>query len=210
MTETQASPEADGSSQLKLAADKDRQCPFCNTKFTSSSLGRHLDLYIREKNPKAPDGIHNVNEIRKLRGNVTRRHARNSFNKRESSTPASSKSTSLRDRRSPSTPGVPPGRVQRSKGLVNFSINQANWTTTGVINGLTPEIENASPTSNHGRTAPRKVSIKEEIHRKEVALDERDRARAAECALREVLSSVKAAKYSLHDRNPQSPNTSDN
>jgi hypothetical protein len=30
-------------------ASKDRNCPFCNQAFTSSSLGRHLDLYIKPK-----------------------------------------------------------------------------------------------------------------------------------------------------------------
>ena len=30
-------------------APKDRNCPFCNQAFTSSSLGRHLDLYIKPK-----------------------------------------------------------------------------------------------------------------------------------------------------------------
>src|SRR5512140_2545728 len=57
-------------------AAKDRNCPYCQQAFTSSSLGRHLDLYIKDKNPKPPDGIHNVDEIRKIRGGVTRRQAR--------------------------------------------------------------------------------------------------------------------------------------
>jgi hypothetical protein len=30
-------------------APKDRSCPFCGQRFTSSSLGRHLDLYIKPK-----------------------------------------------------------------------------------------------------------------------------------------------------------------
>jgi len=80
----------------KAGAPKDKQCPFCNQPFTSSSLGRHLDLYIKEKNPKPADGIHHVDEIRKLRGGITRRQPRNSSSKREDSTPVG-------------TPG-PPGR----------------------------------------------------------------------------------------------------
>lgn len=79
----------------KLPAPKDKTCPFCHQQFTSSSLGRHLDLYIKPKNPKAPDGIHNVDDIRRMRGGITRRQARNSLAKkgRESSgglTPVSS------------------------------------------------------------------------------------------------------------------------
>ncbi|KAJ4321447.1 hypothetical protein N0V94_002880, partial [Neodidymelliopsis sp. IMI 364377] len=62
-----------------LKAAKDKNCPFCGQAFTSSSLGRHLDLYIRSKNPKAADGIHLVDEIRKLRGGITRRQAKGSI-----------------------------------------------------------------------------------------------------------------------------------
>ena len=43
---------------------KDRACPFCGQAFTSSSLGRHLDLYIKPKNPNPADGVHDVDEIR--------------------------------------------------------------------------------------------------------------------------------------------------
>jgi hypothetical protein len=62
----------------QLKAAKDKNCPFCGQAFTSSSLGRHLDLYIRPKNPKTADGIHLVDEIRKLRGGITRRQAKGS------------------------------------------------------------------------------------------------------------------------------------
>lgn len=54
-------------------AAKDKECPYCRQAFTSSSLGRHLDLYIKPRNPKKPDGIHDVEEIRRTRGGVTRR-----------------------------------------------------------------------------------------------------------------------------------------
>ena len=42
------------------------------------------------------------------------------------------------------------------------------------------------------------MSVKEEISNKQNALEERDRARAAELALQEVLGSVKAATYVKH------------
>lgn len=76
---------------------------------------------------------------------------------------------------------------------MKLSINQPNWTNTGVINDLPPE--NGSPASSNRKAASRRTSVKGELARKEIALDERDRARAAEYALKEVLGSVKAAKY---------------
>ena len=39
----------DNSLDSSTKAPKDRNCPFCNQAFTSSSLGRHLDLYIKPK-----------------------------------------------------------------------------------------------------------------------------------------------------------------
>jgi len=39
----------DNSLDSSTKAPKDRSCPFCNQAFTSSSLGRHLDLYIKPK-----------------------------------------------------------------------------------------------------------------------------------------------------------------
>lgn len=190
-----ATPDAADSPQNRLAAEKDRECPFCHTKFTSSSLGRHLDLYIREKNPKAPDGRHDPDEIRKLRGNVTRRLARTSSAKREDSTPTNSVSTSLREHRSPSA-SASIARPQRNGGAVSkCAINQPNWTNTGVINDLPLAVENGSAGHGKTRNTPRRVSVKEKLSRKHIALEERDRARAAEHALREVLGNVKAAKY---------------
>ncbi|RMY86698.1 hypothetical protein D0862_10853 [Hortaea werneckii] len=67
-----SSHHADSSSQ-NLRSAKDRSCPFCGQAFTSSSLGRHLDLYIKPRNPKPADGVHDVEEIKKLRGGITRR-----------------------------------------------------------------------------------------------------------------------------------------
>jgi protein-disulfide isomerase len=39
----------DSTMDSSTKAPKDRNCPFCNQAFTSSSLGRHLDLYIKPK-----------------------------------------------------------------------------------------------------------------------------------------------------------------
>ncbi len=181
-----------GSSASKTPAAKDRECPYCHQAFTSSSLGRHLDLYIKDKNAKPPDDLHNVEEIRRMRGNVTRRQARSSAGKRESSA-ASSKLTPFRDQRSPSTQGGF-ANMQHSDGAPGRTVlNRLNWHSTGVINDLPPvPREDESP---FGRRPSRGTSVKQEIIHKQNALDERERARAAELALQEVLGSVKAAKY---------------
>ncbi|KAG9577909.1 hypothetical protein KCV04_g23778, partial [Aureobasidium melanogenum] len=69
----------DSTMDSSTKAPKDRNCPFCNQAFTSSSLGRHLDLYIKPKNPKPADGIHDVEKIKVMRGGITRRQPRNSL-----------------------------------------------------------------------------------------------------------------------------------
>lgn len=128
-----------------------------------------------------------------MRGNVTRRQARASAAKRDGSTPSSSKPTPFRDQRSPSTQGGF-ANVQHSDGArVRTVLNRPNWQSTGVINDLPPvSREDESP---FGKRTSRKISVKEAIIQKQNVLEERDRARAAELALQEVLGSVKAAKY---------------
>lgn len=73
-----ANSSTPSSSSKPASVRKDRLCPFCKQVFTSSSLGRHLDFFIRDKRPKLPDGVHDVDQIRKMRGAITRRHARTS------------------------------------------------------------------------------------------------------------------------------------
>lgn len=189
-------------------APKDKNCPYCGQAFTSSSLGRHLDLYIKEKNPKAPDGIHNVDEIRKIRGSITRRHHKGS--RRASSDPAASHAGS---RRSPEasdaesatakSPGMPTEKqsaADLTKGLATFT---APWETTGVINNI-PEAEagagnaDAVRRANTQRAHNRQV-MKSSFEVKQKVQDALDRARAAELALREILSSWRAAKYARPD-----------
>lgn len=106
---TPRSQELQQQSASKVPAPKDKNCPFCHQAFTSSSLGRHLDLYIKPKNPKAPDGIHNVDEIRRMRGGITRRQARNSLAKRGDS---SGGSTPLSHQQS-----LPPQQPQQQQQL---------------------------------------------------------------------------------------------
>ncbi|KAL6714526.1 hypothetical protein ACLMJK_007951 [Lecanora helva] len=189
-----------GSSTAKGPAVKDKECPYCHQAFTSSSLGRHLDLYIKSKNAKPPDNLHNVEEIRQLRGNVTRRQARTSSGKRDRSTPSSSKHTPLRDQRSPSIQGGSYIHQQQSQHAdsapLRTYLNKPTWHATGVINDI-PSITNSAPYSR-AQSPSKRPSVKEDIAHKQNVLEERDRARAAESALREVLDSVNAANFRAH------------
>ncbi|KAL8860516.1 MAG: hypothetical protein Q9178_003175 [Gyalolechia marmorata] len=193
-----ASPGSTADSGKKPAV-KNTKCRYCGTPFTTSSLGRHLDLYIRPKNPKPPDGIHDVEEIRRTRGNVTRRQAKSST-KREGSTPSISKATPVRDQPSPSTALQHNGKGQAKGAQINTQWNRANWQATGVINGLSP-ISRPSASRPISRTqGPR--SNKLDITMKEVAIEERDRALAVELALKEVLGNIKGASLRAHPPSP--------
>jgi hypothetical protein len=209
---------ADSTTQAgKNPAVKDKACPFCQQPFTSSSLGRHLDLYIKEKNPKPADGIHNVDEIRKLRGNITRRQPRSSTSRREGSTPAgtptatSKRSPSETDagtRQSPSVHreyGETPDALSHKK--VRAIWNTPTWHSTGVMNDIPTPVRNGESNGhwdsgeNDGtrkmegkRTASRQMLAKSTFEQKQKMMDALDTARAAELALREVLGSLRAAK----------------
>lgn len=209
---------ADSTNQSKNAAVKDKACPFCHQPFTSSSLGRHLDLYIKEKNPKPADGIHNVDEIRKLRGNITRRQPRSSMSRREDSTPAGTPGAI--NKRSPSeadlgtrhSPSMGRDYADTSGPLSHKKIraahvNSASWHATGVINDI-PSLmrngeynghwESAEPESSRKmegrRTVSRQMLAKTSFEQKQKLMEALDTARASELALREVLGSLRAAK----------------
>ncbi|CAG8973102.1 hypothetical protein HYALB_00007579 [Hymenoscyphus albidus] len=203
----------------KGGAPKDKACPFCHQKFTSSSLGRHLDLYIKEKNPKPSDGVHDVDEIRKMRGGITRRQPRNSASRREDSTPAGTPSN--HDRRSPGGPdsgGCSPNlrRNDDERGMQSrktaWKINSAGWETTGVMNVI-PNLRNgdsvrswdsedrdgARKLDNRGRSVSKQMLAKTTFEQKQKMMDALDNAQAAKLALREILGSVRAAKRQIDD-----------
>lgn len=184
---------ATSSSTGKTPAVKDKECPFCHQHFTSSSLGRHLDLYIRDKHPKPPDELHDVEEIRKLRGHITRRQAR-CGRRRDHSTPSSSKVTPI------PYPPSPVGVTSHADGVNNNAepmktfVNQANWQATGVINDL-PSVSPKDPSIwATSRALTGKGQAREDVSRRQGMITAADEARAAELALKEVLESVKAAK----------------
>jgi len=155
-----SSPNSTTAPASGVKTAKDRECTFCHQAFTSSSLGRHLDLYIKPKNPKPADGVHDVVEIRKLRGGITRRQPRTSVrgtggsvsnNDRQESVQSNSETPGTATRREGRTdygravagpdesptasPRSPPnGHAQRPTTV----FNSANWQATGVINNLPP------------------------------------------------------------------------
>ncbi len=185
----------------KLPAPKDKQCPFCNQAFTSSSLGRHLDLYIKEKNPKPPDGLHDINEIRKLRGHITRRHARGSSAKREDSTPNTiSRPPSIHKEAPQPPPPLGPlnGDAVGMEQKIRTRINEAAWQATGVIRDLptpTPaQVGRGPPRIEAKADVSRSWQAKNGFDRRRTIEEERDEARAAELALKEVLGSIRAAR----------------
>jgi hypothetical protein len=185
---------------------KDRACPFCNQAFTSSSLGRHLDLYIKPKNPKPPDGVHVVDEIRRMRGNITRRQSRISGVKRDSSTPApvsaSSSGPNATARQilegGSSAQAVlqsPTAGVERFEEKMGVRFNRPGWESTGVINDLPPRLERMEPRPDGRRELPKHHLLKSDLEQRQKIAEELENGRAAELALQEVLGSVRDARY---------------
>ena len=169
----------------KNHAAKDKPCPYCQQRFTSSSLGRHLDQYITKKKP---DGIHNVEEIRRMRGGITRRTARHSSAKQEGQGSRDSH-VSVSEARD-----TPPAETDLLK--VRVPINHLNWHTTGVINDLnttniSPRI--ATPSGGKRNYAAYAMGQRDSISNATTTSEEKDTARALELALREVLDNVQSA-----------------
>ncbi|CAG9943822.1 unnamed protein product [Clonostachys rosea f. rosea IK726] len=185
----------------KYSAPKDKNCPYCGQAFTSSSLGRHLDLYIKEKNPKPPDGLHDVDEIRKMRGGITRRQPRGSLGgRREVSTPigtpkASSRKESMgHDRDSFMPSGIPKdGQYAVDTKLSKFPFASGRWEVTGVMNDIGENGHELAKRPGMQRSVSRQAQ-KAQFDVKHKLSDAMDTARAAELALRELISSWRAAK----------------
>lgn len=210
---------ADSSINLgKAGASKDKACPFCQQPFTSSSLGRHLDLYIKEKNPKPADGVHDVIEIRKLRGNITRRQPRNSMSRREGSTPSGTPgangNTNGGGRRSPqSEVGHDRGSRQDvtsptvktrpmwvgdegKKGNVRTILNGASWQATGVINNI-PRLAPNSETGkwNDGDSVTPRHTIRRTVSKQMLAKSTFDQ----KAKITEALDNARAAELALRE-----------
>ncbi|OAA51788.1 hypothetical protein NOR_00381 [Metarhizium rileyi] len=194
----------------KLSAPKDKNCPYCLQAFTSSSLGRHLDLYIKEKNPKPSDGVHDVDAIRKLRGGITRRQARGSLGPRKDSTPIGTprpvpkREASNQENDSMTPASIPKDRTYAvDSNLSKFPFGP-RWEATGVMNDLPPrgswDGETAPDEAKRlgmQRTVSKQAAQKAQFNAKEKLVDAMDTARAAELALREFVGSWRAAKQHI-------------
>ncbi|KAK2735005.1 hypothetical protein FQN57_001381 [Myotisia sp. PD_48] len=165
--------EHDGSGNARAGgpAIKDKRCAYCNQAFTSSSLGRHLDQYLYKKKP---DGIHNVEEIRRLRSGITRRTARSSLKQ------ASPESPSVHDPHSAAPLQLNP---RSNSSTFRVVLNQPSWQVTGVINDLPSA---PSPVTQY---KPLPNTLENRLTNSAPA----ESARALDLALREVLDSIKAA-----------------
>jgi hypothetical protein len=197
------------SNASKQSAPKDKSCPYCGQAFTSSSLGRHLDLYIKERNPKPPDGLHDIEEIKKIRGCITRRQPRSSLSgRRDSSTPVCTpkgppKIEHAQDKDSTQkAPSNSRDRPPAAETAVNNYPITPRWDSTGLANDAPPvpregdEVHNTAGKRTAGqRVASRQVMQKAQLDVRKKLTDAMDTARAAELALRELLCSFRAAKY---------------
>ncbi|KAL4765826.1 uncharacterized protein BDW70DRAFT_126759 [Aspergillus foveolatus] len=172
----------------KNQALKDRKCQYCNQAFTSSSLGRHLDQFLFKKKP---DGIHDVEEIRRIRSGITRRQARTSTGKRD--TPDRGMAKGSLD----SAQGGEPG----GKGPIRMMFNTPTWHATGVINDIpNPSQLQEQATSRFGASQSRMGSFAPTDLGRSSAATNPDTVRALELALREVLDNIKAATSRMRPR----------
>ncbi|KAL1966926.1 hypothetical protein VTN77DRAFT_3670 [Rasamsonia byssochlamydoides] len=175
-------------SVAKTPTVKDRQCKYCHQAFTSSSLGRHLDQYLFKKKP---DGIHDVEEIRRIRSSITRRQARTSSSKRDSPDVAGGKGQH-------DSPGVAAqdSSSRPRDGAPRFLFNTPTWHSTGVINDIPDPgtSQEGTGSSRLSMSQSRTVStgLPDYASRGQSA-NNPDTARALELALREVLDNIKAA-----------------
>ena len=217
---TPNSPAGDAQSS-GLKAAKDKNCPFCGQAFTSSSLGRHLDLYIRPKNPKAPDGVHDVDKIRQMRGGITRRQPRTSLKGSANAEGGSSWNSSAQQqqhrlseggngsgRMTDRSPVNSPVQGAKEDGQsASMYVNAPSWHATGVINNLPARAPSrdysGTPTSGQAQRVQemRKDSSGNRTQRPDYGNEDMwklqesaEVGRAAELALREVLGSLEAAK----------------
>ncbi|RCI16730.1 hypothetical protein L249_2763 [Ophiocordyceps polyrhachis-furcata BCC 54312] len=209
-----APPPSPDSHQARPGAPKDKTCQYCQQAFTSSSLGRHLDLFVKDKNPKPPDGVHDIEEIRKLRGSITRRHPRNSTSSRKASTSAAAtpklptkRETSVgeSDSHKPAAASAIPrdGHYAVDSTLSKYPL-VPRWQHADLSAKSSWDPESPSDLSRRASAVPRSVNSRQTAQKahfdvKQKLADVMDTARAAELALREIVSSYRAAKRHKDD-----------
>lgn len=184
-------------------AIKDKECQYCHQKFTSSSLGRHLDQFISKKKP---DGIHNVEEIKKLRAGITRRTARGG--KRNES----NEQTDTHDQSGPTSPHSSSNittpvfleKLNKVPGSTNdIRFNRMGWQATGVITDPIPQntggnsvpspLTTTANNSNNAAGAKRSFSTYAADLTTSSSTATNETTRALELSLREVLDAVNSA-----------------
>ncbi|KAF2025591.1 hypothetical protein EK21DRAFT_76066 [Setomelanomma holmii] len=213
MGDTETSTPRSTTEGPQVKAAKDKNCPFCGQAFTSSSLGRHLDLYIRSKNPKTADGIHIVEEILKLRGGITRRQAKGSvsLSKKDdsgSNTPVNKKASVASEdssmlEQSPENEDEEELRVGKSR----TQFEDVSWCSNGKRQ---PSRALGTKTPDVRRDVSRQMQ-KADLEQRFKTGEEAETASATELALRELLKSVreantKASGSALFDFDPYTLN----
>ncbi|KAJ5928920.1 hypothetical protein N7466_007876 [Penicillium verhagenii] len=192
------SPEgsrADDQSNSKSGANlgsKDRNCQYCGQPFTSSSLGRHLDQFLFKKKP---DGVHDVEEIRRIRSGITRRQARTNSGKHDESPDHVQKKGSVDPY---TTTGESASKAREPPPRMMF--NTPTWHATGVIN----DIPNPSRVLDGPRVMPNQsragsLQLPDYASRGANA-NNPDTMKALELALHEVLDNIKAATSRFRPR----------
>ncbi|PYH90417.1 hypothetical protein BO71DRAFT_487148 [Aspergillus ellipticus CBS 707.79] len=171
------------STAAKNQALKDRKCQYCHQPFTSSSLGRHLDQFLFKKKP---DGIHDVEEIRRIRSGITRRQARTSSGRRDSPERATGKGQP--DSFSTGESGTKP-----RDGAYRMMFNTPTWHATGVINDIPNPSQSQDSSAAQSRIAPAQSKVGPLSYPDRGTSSSSDTMRALELALREVLDNIKAA-----------------
>ncbi|KAL4945684.1 hypothetical protein BDV06DRAFT_184242 [Aspergillus oleicola] len=176
-------PNANSSkNQAQNQALKDRKCQYCNQAFTSSSLGRHLDQFLFKKKP---DGVHDVEEIRRIRSGITRRQARTSTGKRDTPERGMAKGSneSLQ------------GGESGGKAPIRMMFNTPTWHATGVINDIPNPSQSQEPPGSRITASQSRVGslAATDFGVRGSNASSPDTVRALELALREVLDNIKAA-----------------
>lgn len=165
---------------------KDRKCQYCNQAFTSSSLGRHLDQFLFKKKP---DGIHDVEEIRRIRSGITRRQARSSTVRLELSPDRVQKKGSSENL------AAPESSAKSQDAPVRMMFNTPTWHATGVINDIpNPSRSLDGPSAVPSQSRSGSLQLPDYASRGATA-NNPDTMKALELALREVLDNIRAATY---------------
>lgn len=187
----------DGANSLnpKQSAVKDKECQYCHQKFTSSSLGRHLDQFIHKKKP---DGVHDVEGIKKLRAGITRRTARGGKRDNEQSEEKSTHASPSHSSNQVSTPAILDALNRSQPGTTDVRFNRMGWQSTGVITDPVNHIASAVGASPMQSGGPQNAAAGTKRNFSTYAADlpatsANETTRALELSLREVLDAVSAA-----------------